>query len=73
MKKRQKHFHPVIESLGGCGTVARQLGINRSTTSLWAKSGLIPTKWHKQILEIAKAHGKTIDAGDWDARPLPGQ
>lgn len=70
MALHQKYFHPVIENLGGCSEVARKLGINRSTTSMWARTGVIPAQWHRKILGLAFDQNLVINAGDFDARPL---
>lgn len=64
---RQKYRHPVIDALGGPRHVAKWVGVNASSVTLWAKSGRIPTKHHKILLELASARGVKIGAGDWAA------
>ena len=65
MMQRQKYFHPVIDALGGPRHVARWIKVNPSSVTLWAKSGNIPTKHHRKLLDLADARGVKIGAGDW--------
>lgn len=65
--KRKKYHHPVIDALGGVRHVARWVKVNSSSVTLWARSGNIPTKHHKALLELAAARGVKIGAGDWSA------
>lgn len=67
VNKKQKYFHPVINALGGVRHVARWVNVNSSSVTLWARSGRIPTKHHKALLELANARGVKIGAGDWSA------
>lgn len=47
----------VIEKFGGQSALARLIGKGQSTVAYWAKSGVIPAKWHQQLLDLAKSNG----------------
>ncbi len=48
---------------GGASLIAAELGLNRSTVSRWA-GGDIPSKYHKDLLKIAKKNKINLSAGD---------
>jgi hypothetical protein len=54
----------VIEKFGGQTALAGLIGKRQSTVQHWAKVGLIPSKWHARLLEIA--HQKDADLSSSD-------
>lgn len=57
----------VIEKFGGQSALARLLGINQSAISYWVKKGLIPAKWHGQLLDVARRSGIMLAPADFIA------
>lgn len=49
----------VIGKFGSQSELARLIGKGQSTVQHWAKRGIIPSKWHAELLRIAQ--GKNID------------
>lgn len=47
----------VIKKFGTQTELANFIGKKQSTVQYWSKSGSIPTKWHKVLLELAKKEG----------------
>jgi hypothetical protein len=47
----------VIEKFGGQTALARLLGKRQSMVQHWAKTGIIPAKWHRHLLKIAIVEG----------------
>jgi hypothetical protein len=47
----------VIEKFGGQTALARLLGKRQSMVQYWAKTGIIPAKWHSHLLKIAMVEG----------------
>lgn len=77
--------HTVIARFGGSGPLARRLGLDRSAVHRWAlprartgTGGLIPSRYHRRLLELAAAEGIALSALDLigqetrDAMPSPG-
>jgi hypothetical protein len=63
--------HTVIARFGGSGPLARRLGLDRSAVHRWAlprtrtgTGGLIPSRYHRRLLELAAAEGITLSAVD---------
>lgn len=46
----------VIEKFGGQSALSRLIGRGQSTVAYWAKTGVIPAKWHSQLIELAREH-----------------
>ncbi len=64
----------VIEKFGGQSALARLLGIHQSAISYWVKKGLIPAKWHGQLLDVASNNGIILVPADFIATqdaPIP--
>src|SRR5579859_276289 len=49
----------VVAKFGGQSALANMLGRKQSTVQYWVKTGVIPAKWHGQLLRLA--HEKAID------------
>lgn len=71
--KGQKYYHPVIERLGGCRSVARHVGVDPSSVTAWARLGMIPVQHQRKLLALASRLHVKIGAGDWDASPQDAQ
>ncbi|MFJ3055240.1 RhuM family protein [Herbaspirillum sp. NPDC087042] len=64
----------VIEKFGGQSALARLLGIQQSAISYWVKKGLIPAKWHGQLLDVASNNGIILVPADFittEDAPVP--
>lgn len=61
----------VIEKFGGQTALARLLGINQSAISYWVKKGVIPAKWHSQLLDIADQNDVHLEPADFIAGEEP--
>ncbi len=59
----------VISKFGGQSAVARLIGKGPSTVQHWAKTGIIPAKWHAELLQIAREHGIDLVPGDFTSTP----
>lgn len=54
----------VVKKFGGQTAVAQLVGINQSAIAYWVKRGLIPTKWHAQLLALAAQRGIALAPAD---------
>jgi len=54
----------VIGKFGGQTALARLIGKRASTVQHWSASGVIPAKWHAQLLTLAREHGIDLSPGD---------
>lgn len=59
----------VIAKFGGQTALARLIGKKQGTVYHWSKVGLIPSKWHKTILDIARENGIDLSTGDLVTSP----
>lgn len=59
----------VIDKFGSQTALAQLIGKGQSTVAHWAKTGVIPAKWHGTILDAAKSKGIFISPGDLVFRP----
>lgn len=55
----------VISKFGGQTALAEALHTKQSTVQYWAKTGRIPVKWHKQIVEASVRRGIEISGSDF--------
>jgi len=60
----------VIGKFGGQSALARMLGKGPSTVQYWAKGGVIPARWHAQLLQIARDRGIDLSPNDLVEAPL---
>jgi hypothetical protein len=51
----------VVSRFGGPSALAKLLRKPRSTVQYWTKAGTIPAKWHRPLLELARAQGVQLD------------
>lgn len=54
----------VIEAFGGIRPLARAVGRTPSAVMDWKRSGLIPSRMQRRILEVAQARSLTLTADD---------
>jgi hypothetical protein len=59
----------VIEKFGGQSALAEMLGRRQSTIQHWTKTGLIPAKWHEQLLNLARQRGVDLTTADFVPPP----
>lgn len=59
----------VIEKFGGQTALAKLLGKGQSTIAYWAKSGVIPARWHGPLLDLALQRGVPLSAHDFVTAP----
>ena len=55
----------IIERFGGQTALAKLLGRGQSTVGYWAKSGVIPAKWHGPLLDLALQRGVPLSPHDF--------
>jgi len=58
----------VIKKFGGQTALAKLIGKGQSTVQHWTKSGHIPAKWQKDLLDLAKKQGVSLRAEDFIKR-----
>jgi hypothetical protein len=58
------HAKQIIEKFGGQTALANLINKGQSTVAYWAKSGIIPAKWHQPLLSLAETHGVVLEARD---------
>ena len=54
----------VISKFGGQSAVAVALGKRQSTVQYWAKTGVVPARWHSQLLAAAQKAAIDLSPGD---------
>lgn len=54
----------IIKLFGGQTALAKLVGIQQSAVAYWAKSNSIPSKWHRQLLDLAPLQGIALQASD---------
>lgn len=60
----------VIDKFGSQTAVAEVIGKRQSTVAHWAKTGVIPAKWHGTLLDAAKSRGISLRPEDLIFREL---
>lgn len=68
----------IIQRLGGASAVSAHLGLNISTVCRWTyprevggSAGLIPSRWHHPLLEMAHEKGIDLSPSDFFYAPSP--
>ncbi len=59
----------IVSRFGGQSTLAGLLGRRQSTIQHWCKTGIIPAKWQRQLLESAVQAGIRLSAEDFVSQP----
>jgi hypothetical protein len=54
----------VISKFGGQSALAKAIGKRPGTVQHWAKTGIIPAKWHEMILQLARERSIDISPAD---------
>jgi hypothetical protein len=64
-RKKQTPAEVVIAEFG-IRPLAREIPVDPSTIIRWRErgDGLIPSRYHRRLLALAKAHGRTLTAAD---------
>lgn len=55
----------IIEKFGGQSALAELIGKGQSTVQYWSKSGRIPAKWQKELLQLAQANTINLNPSDF--------
>ena len=55
----------VISKFGGQSALAKLIGKRQSTVQHWVTSGLIPVRWHSQLLSLAEEQGIVLSASEF--------
>ena len=59
----------VIARFGGQSALAGLIGKRQSTVQHWAKTGVIPAQWHRQLLQLALERNISLEAKDFVSTP----
>ncbi len=54
----------VIDKFGGQTALAEMLGKGQTTIAHWAKTGVIPSKWHSPVLNAARLRSISLSSDD---------
>ena len=57
----------IIDKFGGQTALAELIQKRQSTVGYWAKSGMIPSKWHRQLLLIARANNIELSPSEFQS------
>jgi DNA-binding transcriptional regulator YdaS (Cro superfamily) len=55
----------IIQHFGGQSALAALIGKRQSTVQHWAKTGRIPSQWHRTLLKLAREKGIALEAKDF--------
>jgi hypothetical protein len=55
----------VIARFGGQSALAALIGRRQSTVQHWASTGMIPTQWHRRLLDVARQKGIMLEPKDF--------
>lgn len=59
----------IVAKFGGQSALAGLLGKGQSTVAYWVKTGSIPAKWQRPLLELARQQGVALSASDFLSEP----
>jgi len=68
MNNKNNNAEQIINRFGGQSSLANILGRRQSTVQHWAKTGRIPSHWHKPLLELARERGIALEPKDFVTR-----
>lgn len=54
----------IVDRFGGQAPLARLLGKGASTVAYWVKNETIPSKWHRELLTLARDQGVPLTSAD---------
>jgi len=55
----------VIAKFGGQSALANLIGKGQSTVQHWTKNGIIPARWHKDLLNLARTNNINLSLSDF--------
>lgn len=55
----------VIEKFGGQSALAKLINRGQSTVQYWAKTGVIPARWHQNLIQLATATSIDLSPSDF--------
>lgn len=59
----------VIKKFGGQSALAKLIGKGQSTVQHWARKGIIPAKWQRELLLLAQTYDIDLTPGDFITSP----
>jgi hypothetical protein len=59
----------VIKKFGGQSALAKLIGKGQSTVQHWSKKGIIPAKWQRELLLLARNHNIDLTPSDFVSTP----
>lgn len=65
MKNDENQAKEIIQRFGGQSSLANLLGKRQSTIQYWAKTGRVPSQWHKPLLDLARQQGIALEPRDF--------
>ena len=71
MNNHENPAKQIIDRFGSQSALAALLGKRQSTVQHWAKTGRIPSQWHKPLLKLARQRGVSLEPGDFVAQVAP--
>ena len=71
MENNKNSAEQIIHRFGGQSSLAAILGRRQSTIQHWAKTGRIPSQWHRQLLKLAKEKGIVLEPKDFVSEETP--
>jgi len=64
---RMNTAQSIVSRFGGQTALAEALHTKQSTVQYWTKTGNIPAKWHRPIVEAAVRRGLSVTSSDFNA------
>src|SRR3569833_497271 len=55
----------IVDQFGGQTALAGMIDRNQSAIAHWVRAGVIPVKWHRPLLDLARAHGINLSTSDF--------
>jgi myo-inositol-1-phosphate synthase len=71
MNKQMNPAEQIIQRFGGQSPLANLLGKRQSTVQHWAKTGRIPSQWHRPLMELARNRGIALEPQDFVSMEMP--
>jgi myo-inositol-1-phosphate synthase len=71
MNNNNNPAEQIINRFGGQSSLASILGRRQSTIQHWAKTGRIPSQWHKPLLKLAHEKGIPLEPKDFVTEETP--
>jgi myo-inositol-1-phosphate synthase len=71
MNQQKNPAEQVIQRFGGQSSLASLLGKRQSTVQHWARTGRIPSQWHRLLLDLAREKGIALEPKEFVPMELP--